>query len=179
MTEEEKQKVLEFIGEHEKTLEEFSHLMGVHVDALRDMIKSNMKFNNVKSLGLFPFNFRTLDDEARKELSRKFIEMLNEALFTDHGKKADEKERTVDSILEDNGYGDSGIIVLRNESYDTALIGVTSDNRAVYSFSKMVDWYVTKNKCSEEDAIEWIECNTLRALPYMGEGAPIVIYGLD
>ena len=29
-----------------------------------------------------------------------------------------------------------------------------------------------------EDAIEWIEYNTIRSLPYAGENAPIVMYRL-
>lgn len=32
---------------------------------------------------------------------------------------------------------------------------------------------------SELESIEWIETNTLRALPYMGNDAPIVMYPLD
>ena len=29
-----------------------------------------------------------------------------------------------------------------------------------------------------EDAMEWIDFNTLRAIPYLGEGAPIIMYRL-
>ena len=29
-----------------------------------------------------------------------------------------------------------------------------------------------------EESIEWIECNTIRALPYFGEGSPIIMYPL-
>ena len=38
--------------------------------------------------------------------------------------------------LLDNGY--EGVKYLTDYSYDTALIGVTDDNRAVYDFDKMV-----------------------------------------
>ena len=31
---------------------------------------------------------------------------------------------------------------------------------------------------SEEDAVEWIDYNTVRAIPYMGEGAPIIMHRL-
>lgn len=31
---------------------------------------------------------------------------------------------------------------------------------------------------SKIDAIEWIDYNTIRALPYMGEKAPIIMYPL-
>lgn len=75
-------------------------------------------------------------------------------------------------------YGYEGVTYLVNESYDDALIGVSEDGRAIYDFGLMIEWLVTKYDWSETEAIEWIEVNTLRALPYMGEGAPIIMYGL-
>ena len=36
--------------------------------------------------------------------------------------------------LLDNGYDD--VIIFENESYDDALIGVSEDRRAIYSFEK-------------------------------------------
>ena len=71
------------------------------------------------------------------------------------------------------GYED--VVVFENFSYDDALIGVSEDGRAVYDFEKMVDWLVRKEGFSCEEAVEWIEFNTIRALPYY-VGAPIVIY---
>lgn len=41
---------------------------------------------------------------------------------------------TSEEILLENGY--EGVKFLTNFSYDTALIGVTEDNRAVYDFEK-------------------------------------------
>ena len=94
-------------------------------------------------------------------------------------KSSDCREKTVEEILEENGYDPSEIVVLKDESYDSALIGVSNDGRAVYSFDKMVEWYTEKNNCTEEDAVEWIEFNTLRAIPYAGEHAPIVIHEFE
>lgn len=78
--------------------------------------------------------------------------------------------------LIDAGYED--VMVLSNYSYDDALIGVTEDNRAVYDFDLMVEWLMQHEGFSYEDAVEWIEYNTLRALPYAGETAPIIMYRL-
>ena len=78
--------------------------------------------------------------------------------------------------LVDAGYED--VIVFENESYDDALIGVSHDGRAIYSFDKMVEWLCKKDGIDEEEAIEWIEYNTIRAIPYAGEKAPIVMYDL-
>ena len=72
------------------------------------------------------------------------------------------------------GYDD--VIIFSDYSYDTALIGVTHDDRAVYDYDKMVEWLVENEDFTEEDAIEWIDYNTLRALPYAGPGSPIVVY---
>ena len=75
-------------------------------------------------------------------------------------------------------YGYEGVKFLVNESYDDALIGVSDDNRAIYDFNKMIEWLIKEYGWSDMEAIEWIEMNTLRALPYMGEDAPIIMYGL-
>lgn len=78
-----------------------------------------------------------------------------------------------EKILEDLGYED--VMIFKNPSYDDALMGVDAGNRAVYDFEKMVRWLVEKDGIDEEDAIEFIEYNTIRALPYYGEKAPIVV----
>ena len=75
--------------------------------------------------------------------------------------------------LEDLGYED--VVVFENFSYDDALIGVSEDNRAVYDYDLMIDWICREQGWSTDDAIEWIEYNTVRALPYAGESAPIVV----
>ena len=74
------------------------------------------------------------------------------------------------------GYED--VMILSDYSYDDALIGVTEDNRAVYDFDKMVAWLVAKEGWSRDEALDWVVYNTLRALPYAGEEAPIVLYPL-
>lgn len=83
---------------------------------------------------------------------------------------------TAEEKLLENGC--QGTVILSDFSYDDALIGVTDDNRAVYDFEKMVRWLVEKEEFTETDAIEWIEYNTLRALPYAGSRGPIIMYPL-
>lgn len=78
--------------------------------------------------------------------------------------------------LLENGY--EGIKYLTNYSYDDALIGVTSDDRAVYDYELMVEWLINTEGFTEEEARDWIDYNTLRSLPYMGEGAPVILYPL-
>ena len=75
-----------------------------------------------------------------------------------------------------NGF--EGINFLTDFSYDSALIGVTHDDRTVYDFDKMVEWLMETQGYSQEEAIEWIEYNTIRALPYMGPDSPVILYPL-
>lgn len=76
------------------------------------------------------------------------------------------KELPEDTIL----FGDTFM------SYDGAIIGVTTDGRAVYDFDKMVEELMQDEEWSYEDAVEWIDYNTIRSLPYAGLKAPIIMY---
>lgn len=82
------------------------------------------------------------------------------------------EERILNAGFED-------VIYLVNYSYDDALIGITNDNRAVYDYNKMVEWLMKKESFTELEAIEWIDYNTIRALPYMDSNAPIIMYPID
>ena len=75
--------------------------------------------------------------------------------------------------------GFENVNYLVNYSYDDALIGISEDNRAIYDYNKMIDWLMKKESLSEEEAIEWINYNTIRALPYMGDKAPIIMYPIE
>lgn len=66
-------------------------------------------------------------------------------------------------------------LVFDNISYDNSIIGTTWDGRAIYSYELMVLELMHDEGWSLEDAIEWIEYNTLRSLGYAGEKAPMVI----
>ena len=79
--------------------------------------------------------------------------------------------------LMDAGYED--VMILDGYEYDDALIGVTTDGRAVYDFDKMVECLMNKEGWSDIDAIEWIEYNTIRSLPYFGSKAPIIMYSIE
>ena len=70
-------------------------------------------------------------------------------------------------------------IVFDNMSYDGSIIGVTTDGRVVYDFEKMVEELTQDEGWSYEDAIEWIEYNTIRALPYAGPNGPIIMYPIQ
>ena len=74
---------------------------------------------------------------------------------------------------------DEEAIVFDNPSFDNAIIAVDQDGRAVYDYDLMVEELMRDEEWTMEDAIEWIEYNTLRAIPYAGNMAPIVVYRLE
>lgn len=66
-------------------------------------------------------------------------------------------------------------IVFEDPDYDSAIIGYDANSeRVVYDYDKMVEHLMDEGwDC--DDAVEFIEYNTIRACPYMGERAPIVM----
>lgn len=77
--------------------------------------------------------------------------------------------------LADNGFDETIIYcdAFGEQQYGSAFIGVTTDGQAVYDFDKMVEWLMERDQCSYEEAVEWIEFNTIGAKI---DGGPIVIY---
>ena len=75
-------------------------------------------------------------------------------------------------------YTNDPIVVFDNLDYDSALIGITEDNRAVYDYDLMIKYLMDTQGWDEAESIEWIEYNTLRALPYV-QGSPIIMYRFD
>lgn len=76
-------------------------------------------------------------------------------------------------LITDLGYED--VRVFEDYDYADAFIGMSNDGRAVYSYDKMIEWLMLKENWSVGDAVEWIDYNTMRALPYYPDG-PIVVY---
>lgn len=67
------------------------------------------------------------------------------------------------------------IVILDDHAYDNSIVGITDQGIIIYDFNKMVEELMEDEGWEEEDAIEWIEYNTLRALPYMGDERPLII----
>lgn len=69
------------------------------------------------------------------------------------------------------------MIILEGDEFADGAIGYTDDYHVVYSYERLVE-SLGKAYDSEEDAIEWLEYNTIRAIPYMAsEGnEPIIIH---
>ena len=81
---------------------------------------------------------------------------------------------TAEERLLEEGFED--IIIFKNPSYDDALIGVSEDGRAIYDYEKMIEGLMQEEDWTDDEAEDWVNYNTIRALPYMGEGAPIIMF---
>lgn len=79
-------------------------------------------------------------------------------------------------LLVELGYEDS--IIFENPSYDDAIIGTDDNCRVVYDYDKMVEFLMKEDGMTYEEAVEFIDYNTIRALPYY-ENGPIVVHGID
>jgi hypothetical protein len=94
-----------------------------------------------------------------------------------------EKQITLQNIKDyftERGYEDAVVFdSTLGYDYATAFVGVSEDGRAIYDYEKMVEFIVNTGDMDEEGAIEWIDYNTIRALPYAGDMAPIIMYPID
>ena len=84
-------------------------------------------------------------------------------------------QTTARQRLVDEGYED--VVIFENPSYDSALIGVTTDERAVYDYDLMVKGLVEQEGMDEFEAMERIDYNTIRACSYY-QDAPIIMFRL-
>lgn len=69
--------------------------------------------------------------------------------------------------------------ILTEEYYDSAIVGISTDDRVVYAFTKMVDALANAENMTPEQAQEYIEYNILRAIPYLGDKAPIIVHSFE
>ena len=62
-----------------------------------------------------------------------------------------------------------------NTTFDQAIIGLTSDGRIAYSENKILLSLQDVEGMEYEEALEWYEYNTVKAIAYAGKKAPIII----
>ena len=68
-----------------------------------------------------------------------------------------------------------GAVIFSNPSFDKSIIGTTTDDRVVYSYDKMVAELMADEGIKMQEAIDWIDYNTIRALPYI-DRPPVIMY---
>lgn len=60
------------------------------------------------------------------------------------------------------------------DGLDSAVIGITYNNRLIYDYDKMVGVFVERDGMTQEEAEEWIYVNIEGS--YFGENNPIVLH---
>lgn len=80
-------------------------------------------------------------------------------------------------ILSDMGY--EYAVVFSNPDYDEAIIGISHDDQVIYDYDKMIEHLIKKEHMTEEEAVDFISYDTMRALPYAGDSPPIIMFGLE
>lgn len=74
--------------------------------------------------------------------------------------------------LKDN-YEDA--VIFDNPSFDNSIIGVSTDGNIIYHLGKMVNELAKEDCISNEEAMEFIDYNTLRTILYISEGKKPII----
>ncbi len=64
---------------------------------------------------------------------------------------------------------------IRIEGFDKAIIGITHDNILIYDYEIMIKILCENNNLNKEEAEDFLEYNTIRALKYI-ENAPIIAH---
>lgn len=68
-------------------------------------------------------------------------------------------------------------IVFKDYDYESAIVGVSEDNRVIYSFKLMIEYLMNKEGMTDIDAEEWIMYNTVRANLYNTDPKrPIIMF---
>ena len=75
-------------------------------------------------------------------------------------------------------YGDEvleNLYMFENPAFINAITGIDMHHKkVVYDYEKMVGCLMDEDEMTEEEAIEFIDYNTLRTVPYM-ENPPIIV----
>lgn len=79
-------------------------------------------------------------------------------------------------LLREMGYEDT--VVFENPSYIKVIIGISDVGGLCYSYEKMIQCLMEEDGMNYEEAMEFIDYNTVRALPYTSSygNRPIIVY---
>jgi hypothetical protein len=71
-------------------------------------------------------------------------------------------------------------VVFESPDYENAIIGWDENSgRIIYDYEKMVECLMNEDGMEYDEAAEFIDYNTVRACPYMGERAPIILKNIE
>ena len=79
--------------------------------------------------------------------------------------------------LEAQGHEET--VFFENPSFVKAITGITDSEQLIYDYDLMIEAVMEEEGWTAEESIEWIDYNTLRSIPYMGQHHPIVSFPIN
>ena len=141
-----------------------------YIEGLQDVLQRKYQISEEKALNMITSSY-IMDSliDYPEETLHDDIEVHADNIYEDH--QASKKTKTERLLLE-AGY--EGTIFFTNPSYEDAFLGISSDDRAIYDYEKMVESLVNHEDMTEDEAREFIDYNAT----FYIEGGPIILYRL-
>ena len=142
-----------------------------YIEGLQDVLQRKYQISEDKALNMITSSYimDSLIDYPEKTLHDD-IEAHADNIYEDH--QASKKTKTERLLLE---VGYEGTIFFTNPSYEDAFLGISSDDRAIYDYEKMIESLVNHEDMTEDEAREFIDYNAT----FYIEGGPIILYRLE
>lgn len=142
-----------------------------YIEGLQDVLQRKYQISEDKALNMITSSY-IMDSliDYPEETLHDDIEAHADNIYEDH--QASKKTKTERLLLE-AGYG--GTIFFTNPSYEDAFLGISSDDRAIYDYEKMIESLVNHEDMTEDEAREFIDYNAT----FYIEGGPIILYRLE
>ena len=125
-------------------------------------------------------------ENGRRNVSLEIIERIAnyfELSASDLIKKIEQVEyppltmKELKDFLGERGFKDA--VVLESPDYLSAIVGVSDDGRVIYDYEKMAQCLMETEGMDYEEAMEFVNFNTLGAVPYMGDKRPIILNKIE
>lgn len=142
-----------------------------YIEGLQDVLQRKYQISEEKALNMITSSY-IMDSliDYPEETLHDDIEVHADNIYEDH--QASKKTKTERLLLE-AGY--EGTIFFTNPSYEDAFLGISSDDRAIYDYEKMIESLVNHEDMTEDEAREFIDYNAT----FYIEGGPIILYRLE
>lgn len=142
-----------------------------YIEGLQDVLQRKYQISEDKALNMITSSY-IMDFliDYPEETLHDDIEAHADNIYEDH--QASKKTKTERLLLE-AGY--EGTIFFTNPSYEDAFLGISSDDRAIYDYEKMIESLVNHEDMTEDEAREFIDYNAT----FYIEGGPIILYRLE
>lgn len=142
-----------------------------YIEGLQDVLQRKYQISEDKALNMITSSY-IMDSliDYPEETLHDDIEAHADNIYEDH--QASKKTKTERLLLE-AGY--DGTIFFTNPSYEDAFLGISSDDRAIYDYEKMIESLVNHEDMTEDEAREFIDYNAT----FYIEGGPIILYRLE